>query len=185
MREWLIIKAKHLGQAELQALQPVIDRNQYLLQRLNTTPHDVSEVRQMIAEITGQHVDESVEIRLPFWTDTGVHIQFGKDIFINSNVQFVDLGGIELADGVLIGPGAMLISVNHPLNPADRHSVEVKPVRIERNAWIGAGAKILPGVTVGANAVVAAGAVVTKPVPANTVVAGVPAKVIKMIETKA
>lgn len=184
MKGWLIIEAKHLDQAELQALQPMIDCNQRLVQQLNTAPHTASEVRQLVTEITGQQVDESVEIRLPFLTDTGTNIQFGQNVFVNGNVLFVDLGGIVLEDDVLIGPGAMLISVNHPLNPADRHSVEVQPVRIEQNAWVGAGAKILPGVTVGANAVVAAGAVVTKSVPANTVVAGVPARVIKTIETK-
>lgn len=95
--------------------------------------------------------------------------------------MFTDLGGIELADNVLVGPNATIISVNHPLDPQKRHTVEMKPVYIDKNAWLGANSTILPGVTVGQNAVVAAGAVVTKDVPANTVVAGVPAKVIKRI----
>ena len=78
MKEWLIINTKHLNQAELQALQPMIDRNQRLVQQLNTAPHTASEVRQLVTEITGQQVDESVEIRLPFLTDTGINIRFGK-----------------------------------------------------------------------------------------------------------
>lgn len=89
---------------------------------------------------------------------------------------------IYLSDKVLIGPKANIISVNHPLDPANRRNVELKPVYIHENAWIGANATVLPGVSVGKNAVVAAGAVVTKNVPANTVVAGVPARVIKVIK---
>ena len=98
--------------------------------------------------------------------------------------MFTDLGGITLADNVLVGPNATIISVNHPLDPQKRHEVEMKPVLIDENAWLGANSTILPGVTVGKNAVVAAGAVVTKDVPANTVVAGVPAKIIKEIGEK-
>ncbi|BEI51150.1 DapH/DapD/GlmU-related protein [Lactiplantibacillus plantarum] len=148
---------------------------------MNVT-REPSEIRERLAEITGQTIDISVEIRVPLWTDYGRNLKIGKRVFINDNVQITDLGGIELADDVLIGPGAMLLSVNHPLDPAKRHAVEVQPIHIERNAWIGADAKVLAGVTVGENAVVGAGAVVTKSVPANTVVAGVPAKVIKTIE---
>jgi len=96
-------------------------------------------------------------------------------------VMITDLGGITLDDDVLIGPGASLISVNHQLEPAHRRELELQPIHISQNAWVGAKAIILPGITVGQNAVVAAGAVVTKDVPANTVVAGVPAKRIKTI----
>ena len=96
--------------------------------------------------------------------------------------MMVDLGGITIEDDVLIGPGVYLISVNHQLDPHHRKELELKPVLIKKNAWIGAKATILPGVTVGENAVVVAGAVVTKDVPANTVVAGMPAKVIKKID---
>ena len=96
--------------------------------------------------------------------------------------MMVDLGGITIEDDVLIGPGVYLISVNHQLDPHHLKELELKPVLIKKNAWIGAKATILPGVTVGENAVVAAGAVVTKDVPANTVVAGMPAKVIKKID---
>ena len=98
--------------------------------------------------------------------------------------MMVDLGGITIEDDVLIGPGAYLISVNHQLKPKQRKELELKPVVIERNAWIGAKAMILPGVTIGENAVVAAGAVAVarKNVPANTVVADIPARIIKKIK---
>ena len=93
--------------------------------------------------------------------------------------MMVDLGGITIEDDVLIGPGAYLISVNHQLKPKQRKELELKPVVIERNAWIGAKAMILPGVTSGENA---AGAVASKNVPANTVVADIPARIIKKIK---
>lgn len=96
--------------------------------------------------------------------------------------MMVDLGGITIEDDVLIGPGAYLLSVNHGLKPKRRKELELKPVLIKKNAWIGARATICPGVIVGENAVIAAGAVVTKDVPKNTVVSGVPAKIIKKIE---
>lgn len=155
--------------------------NQPLVQELNTNIQTMEIARKILEKLTLEKIDESVAINVPFQTDFGRHIHFGKDIYINKDVFMVDLGGIFIEDGVLIGPRAKLISVNHPLNPADRHKLELKSVRVEKNAWIGADATILPGVTVGVNAVVAAGAIVTKDVPANTVVAGVPAKVIKCL----
>lgn len=92
---------------------------------------------------------------------------------------FLDIGGITIEDDVQIGPRVNLTSGNHPLAPSERTTVIPRPIVIKRNAWIGAAATILPGVTVGENAVVAAGAVVSRDVPDNTVVAGVPAKVVK------
>jgi acetyltransferase-like isoleucine patch superfamily enzyme len=102
-------------------------------------------------------------------------------VFINHACSFLDMGGITLEDDVLIGPKVNLITENHPMNPADRRAMVAKPILIKRKAWIGAGATILPGVTVGENAIVAAGAVVSGDVPDNAVVGGVPAKVIKNI----
>jgi acetyltransferase-like isoleucine patch superfamily enzyme len=93
------------------------------------------------------------------------------------------MGGFTIGDDVLIGPRVNLVTENHPLKPSDRKALVTKPIVIRRNAWIGAGATILPGVTVGENAVVAAGAVVAKDVPANMIVAGVPAKIIKNISS--
>ena len=91
------------------------------------------------------------------------------------------MGGIKIEDDVLIGPRVNLTTENHPLNPSDRRALITKPIVIRRRAWIGAGATILPGVTIGENAVIAAGAVVSKDVPANSVFGGVPAKFIKAV----
>lgn len=164
--------------------QKRVEQNQRIIQHLNTESHFPCEIRQLLSEITGETIDPSNEIRLPFYSDAGFNIHFGKNVFVNSGVMFTDLGGITLEDGVLIGPGASLITVNHPLNPAERHGLELASVHIKQNAWVGAQAIILPGVTVGENAVVAAGAVVTKNVPANTVVAGTPARVIRELGQK-
>ncbi len=170
-----------LDQSEQHKLAPVIEKNQHLLQELNSGVHSPKEINEAISELTQRPLDPSTEIRLPFYSDFGRNIHIGKHVFINAGVTFVDMGGIFMADDVLVGPKATLISVNHPLAAAERHSVALQPVYVRRNAWIGANATILPGVTVGENAVVAAGAVVTHCVPANTVVAGVPARVLKTI----
>ena len=156
----------------------LIQQNQRLLQNLNTQRHCSCEVRQLVSEIIGQKIAASIEIRLPFYSDYGHNIKLGERVFINANVMMVDLGGITIENDVLIGPGAYLISVNHKLDPQHRKELELKPVVIKQNAWIGAKATILPGVMVGKNAVV------TKDVPANTVVAGNPAKIIKKLQNK-
>lgn len=96
-------------------------------------------------------------------------------------VYSLDLGGITIEDNVLIAPKVSLLSEGHPLSPDARQSLVPGPIHIKKNAWIGAAATILPGVTVGENPVVAAGAVVSKDVPANTVVGGIPAKQVKAI----
>lgn len=172
---------KKIQKEELAAITTTALRNQDLLQQLNSQPASQREIRQILGNVTGQKIDDSVEIRLPIRSDYGANLKIGKQVFINSNVMFTDLGGIELEDKVLVGPNVTIISVNHPLDPEKRRGVELKSVRIEENAWLGANSTILPGVTVGKSAVVAAGAVVSKDVPAYTVVAGVPAKVIKKV----
>ncbi|ETA75078.1 DapH/DapD/GlmU-related protein [Ligilactobacillus equi] len=166
---------------ELAQLDQVIQENMNLLQELNHGAYNHERIRDYLEKITATKLDPSVEVRLPFYTDYGRNIHFGKNIFINQGVTLVDLGGIYLGDHVLLGPKATIISVNHPLNPQERRGVELKPVHLAENVWVGANATILPGVTIGKNAVVAAGAVVTKNVAENTVVAGCPAQVIKTI----
>lgn len=141
---------------------------------------DSDHIRQLLDEITGNHLDTSTTVLTPFYINLGMFTKLGKNVFINHDCSFLDIGGITIEDDVLIGPKVSLITESHPLNPSERQALIVKPVVIKRNAWLGAGATILPGVTVGENAVVAAGSVVSKDVPANTVVAGVPAKVIKI-----
>ena len=147
---------------------------------LNTSTN-IEKIRETLSEIIGQQIDDSTTIFTPFHTNFGRHIQLGKNVFINHACTFLDLGGIIIEDDVMIGPKVSIITENHPVNPNERKVLDLKSVNVKRNAWIGANATILPGVTIGENSVVAAGAVVTKDVPANTVVAGIPAKVIKNI----
>ncbi|HIY93446.1 sugar O-acetyltransferase [Companilactobacillus sp. HBUAS56275] len=165
-------------------IQKYIDINQRLVQELNTGAHDTDEVRKVVSQITNEKVDSATEIRLPFYTDYGRNLHIGKNVFINAGVTFTDLGGIYLGDNVLIGPNVTIVSVNHQIDPSQRRNLDLKPVHIHDNAWLGANVTVTPGVVIGENSVVGAGAVVTKDVPANTIVAGVPAKIIRKIEVE-
>ena len=149
------------------------------LSQLLNTATDLDEIRRYLGEITGTTIDPSTTLFSPFHTNLGAFSIIGKNVFINHACSFLDLGGITIEDHVLIGPRVNIVTESHPLDPEDRKALLTKPVVIKRRAWIGAGATILPGVTVGENAVVAAGSVVSRDVPANAVVAGVPAKVIR------
>lgn len=159
----------------------VVNKTMALNQQLNSST-SVEAARETLSEIVGTAVDPSTTVFVPFHTNFGRFIELGKNVFINHGCTFLDLGGIKVEDDVMIGPQVCVVTENHPLNPADRKALVTKPITIKRNAWIGANATILPGVTIGENSVVAAGAVVSKDVPPNTVVAGVPAKVIKLLD---
>ncbi|MEY8462782.1 DapH/DapD/GlmU-related protein [Streptococcus merionis] len=164
------------------AIHKQVKDNQPHALKLQNPLTSSQEIREIFETLTGDALDDSVSIALPFYTDFGSHISLGKNVFINTGAMFVDLGGIIIEDDVLIAPFVKIASVNHPASPKKRRGVILSPVHIKKNAWIGAGATILPGVTIGENAIVSAGAVVTKDVPANTIVAGVPAKAIKTID---
>ena len=142
---------------------------------------DIDEIRGRLSEIIGSQIDESTVIFVPFYTNFGRHIKLGRNVFINHACSFLDLGGITIEDDVQIGPKVNLITENHPVNPTNRKTLDLKSILIKRNVWIGAAATILPGVTIGENSVVAAGALVRNDVDANTIVAGVPAKVVRKI----
>jgi acetyltransferase-like isoleucine patch superfamily enzyme len=142
---------------------------------------DVDQIRGLLSEITGSQIDESTTVFVPFYTNFGRHIRIGKNVFINHACTFLDLGGISVEDDVQIGPKVNLITENHPVEPSERKLLNLKSILLKRNVWVGAGATILPGVTVGENSIVAAGAVVNKDVAPNTIVGGIPAKVIKVI----
>lgn len=160
-----------------------IENTRRLVAELNTDYHSPDEVRALLERIWGQSLDSSVRMFPPFYTAFGKMTCVGKEVFINFGCTFLDQGGITIEDGVFIGPEAKILTEAHPEQPEIRHTLQTEPVVIRRKAWIGAGAIILPGVTVGENAIVAAGAVVTKNVPDNTIVAGVPAKTLRRINT--
>ena len=127
-------------------------------------------------------MDEGFTLIPPFFTTGGPGIRLGKNVFINQNCTFYDLGGIEIGDEAMIGPNVSLITSGHPLSPAQRRTgVVASPIRIHRNVWIAAGVTVIGGVTIGENAVVAAGAVVTRDVPPDTLVGGNPARVIRTL----
>lgn len=151
-----------------------------LLVRMNNAS-DPGEIRYLLSQITESEIDESVVVFTPLYINYGKHTKIGKNVFINFDCVFLDLGGITIDDGVLIAPKVSLLSEGHPISPAERHSLIPKPIHIKKNAWIGANVTILQGVTIGENSVVAAGSVVSKDVPDNVIVGGTPAKIIKEI----
>ncbi|MBC3787315.1 sugar O-acetyltransferase [Spirosoma utsteinense] len=159
----------------------VVARTIRLCVEMNASATSTDQVRTQLSNIIGTEIDPSTTVFPPFHTNFGRSIRLGKNIFINHACSFLDIGGISIEDDVQIGPRVNLTSENHPLDPADRTTLIPRPIVIKRNAWIGAGATILPGVTIGENSIVAAGAVVSRDVPPNTVVAGVPAKVVKAL----
>lgn len=149
---------------------------------LNTKYNPPEKVRELFSKLTASKIDESCFIIPPFHTEFGKNTKIGKNVFINSCCRFQDNGGIEIGDKTMIGPNVTIVTVNHEINPETRINAIPKPVKIGKNVWIGAGCTILPGVTIGENSVIGAGSVVTKDVPANIVVAGNPAKLIKKIK---
>lgn len=146
---------------------------------LNTGYRRPDEVRALLSRLTGTVVDESVSLFPPFHCEFGKNLTLGKDVFLNSGCRFQDTGGITIGDGTLIGHGCTLTTLNHAVDPARRADMLPAPIRIGRRVWLGAAVTVVPGVTIGDGAIVGAGAVVTKDVPADTIVAGVPAKVLR------
>ena len=143
---------------------------------------DADEVRALFSELIGKKVDDSFLLIPPFYTAHNNEIRVGRKVFVNQNCTFYDLGGLDIADEVLIGPNVSLITSGHPVEPENRRAVTIgKPIVIQRNVWIAAGATVIGGVTVGENSVVAAGSVVTRDVPPNTLVGGNPARIIRSI----
>lgn len=151
-----------------------------LLVKMNQSA-DPGEIRACLGEITGSEIDSSTTIFSPLYSNYGKNVRIGKNVFINFNCTLLDLGGITIEDGVMLAPNVNLLTEGHPLDPLQRHYLVAQPILIKKNAWIGANATILSGVTIGEYAVVAAGAVVTDDVPDNVVVGGIPAKIIKQI----
>ena len=154
---------------------------QKITMKINTVFHEPEELRELFSELTGKPVDEGFGLLPHFYTDFGKNISLGKNVFINAGCKFQDQGGIFLDDGALIGHGVILATLNHDMDPEKRQQLHPAPIHIGKRVWIGANATICSGVTIGDNAVVAAGAVVIKDVPEDTVVGGVPAKILKKI----
>lgn len=162
-------------------MHEMAQRARRITSQMNNEYRTPNEMRELFFELIGQEVDEGFGLFPPFNADYGQNIKVGKNVFINSGCCFQDQGGIEIGDNVLIGQQVVIATLNHDLNAERRANMLPAPVKIGNRVWVGAHATILSGVTVGDNSVIAAGAVVTKDVPPNVVVAGVPAKIIKQI----
>jgi acetyltransferase-like isoleucine patch superfamily enzyme len=139
-------------------------------------------IRELFSKLTESEIDETFGLFPPFYTDCGKNIKIGKNVFINACCRFQDQGGIEIGDGSLIGHNTTIATLNHDFNPAKRQNLTPSPVKIGKNVWIGSDCTILPGVIIGDGAIIGAGSVVTKSVPANAIAVGNPARVIKEIE---
>ena len=148
---------------------------------LNSGYHEPERVRELLAQLTGRPIDPSVTLFPPLHADFGRNLRIGKRVFLNSGCSFQDQGGVTIGDDCLVGHDVVFASLNHDLDPAKRGDLHPAPIVVGSNVWIGAKATLLAGVTVGDDAVIAAGAVVTKDVPAGAVVVGVPARVVRNV----
>lgn len=166
------------------AMVEVSDETRRLCAELNSGVYTDEEVRQKVSAITGQELDDGFSLFLPFTSDFGKNMKIGKNVFINSGCRFQDQGGVTIGDESLIGHNVVFATINHDYDPEKRGTMYLKPIVLEKRSWIGAQATILPGVKIGENSVVAAGSVVTKDVPPNTIVAGNPAKFMSNLDDK-
>ncbi len=166
-----------------------------LCQKFNSIPFDQEEEKNKAKEqLIPSSVGKNLGIFTPFYCEYGVNIEVGQNCFVNYNCTFLDVAKIKLGNGVWIGANVTIATPNHPYIPEERleadypdghHDLEyAKAITIKDNCWICSSATIVGGVTIGEGAIVAAGAVVTSDVPANSIVAGVPAKVIRQIDEK-
>ena len=169
-----------LNDPESPAMAEALEKARRVTTELNTAYHELDEVIGLLRSLGGK-IDTSARVRPPFYTDCGRLIELEENVFVNQACVFMDRGGISVGKGTKIGPRVNLITENHGIAPSRRTFLASKAIRIGQNVWIGAAATILPGVTVGDNAIVAAGSVVSHDVPPNTIVAGIPAKVIREI----
>lgn len=157
-------------------------RARTLCAKANAVLPDDPSYMKYLEELFGRKLDD-VRILTPFICDFGNRVKLGKNVFINHSAILSASGGIEFEDGVMLAPGVHIATINHDFNR--RHTTYTYgKVTIKENAWIGMGATILPGVTIGKYAVIGAGAVVTKDIPDYAVAVGSPAKVIKYQDPK-
>lgn len=167
---------------DFQLILDVIDHALELTTELNQLNYRDPRVKDILKELFGKELDQTTILIPPFYTDFGRNIIIGKGCMIQQCCTFFDRGGIIIGNNVAIAPKVNLITLNHDFSPTNRDATFCSPITIEDNVWIGINSTVLPGITIGKNAVVAANSVVTKNVTPNTIVGGNPAKYIKAIE---
>lgn len=160
--------------AEFQAMSERVLRVTELTSRLNVLPFaDETGKAELFEQILGRPLPERVTIYPPFYTDHGLNLQLSERVFINQGCTFLDYAGIRIGRRTMIGPKVTFITSGHPVDPEERRLyLTGEPIDVAENVWIGAGATILPGVSIGRDAVIAAGAVVADDVPAQSLVTG-------------
>ncbi|MFD9169043.1 DapH/DapD/GlmU-related protein [Streptomyces diastaticus] len=160
--------------AQFQAMSERVLRATELTSRLNVLPfEDEVGKAELFEQILGRKLPARTTIYPPFYTDHGLNLELAERVFINQNCTFLDYAGIRLGERVMIGPKATFITVGHPVDPVERRDwLSGGPIDVGENVWIGAGATVLPGVSIGRDAVVAAGAVVAEDVPLASLVTG-------------
>jgi acetyltransferase-like isoleucine patch superfamily enzyme len=164
---------------EFRAMAERVLRVTDLTSRLNVLPFDDEAGRAALLEqILGRPLPARATVYPPFYTDHGLRLDLAERVFINQGCTFLDYAGIRLAQRVMVGPKVTFITSGHPVDPAERKLyLTGAPIDVAENVWIGAGATILPGVSIGRNAVIAAGAIVADDVPAASLVTGTKATV--------
>jgi acetyltransferase-like isoleucine patch superfamily enzyme len=173
-------EAVNMFEEEYGAAIQHMDVTRKLCFKINHTIPELNELLPLFGEMLEAPLQEGTVIIPPVHIDFGRQMSLGKHVFINHSCTCMSAGGITIEDNVQIGPEVTMVTTNH--NFSDRYTLLCKGIHIKKNVWIGARAVILPGVTIGENAVIAGGAVVTKDVKPNAVVGGNPAKIIKQLD---
>ena len=164
-----------------QFMHDMSDEARRITFELNTTYRSQDEVKQLLSRLFGYEVPSTLRVFPPFYTDFGKNIKVGENVVINACCHFQDHGGVVIGDNCQIGHNVVFATLNHGIAPEDRYHTYPAPIVLGKNVWVGSNATILQGVTIDDNAIVGAGAVVTKDVEANTIVGGIPANAIKRI----
>ncbi|MEV0549561.1 DapH/DapD/GlmU-related protein [Nocardia salmonicida] len=170
----LLARGERVLGAEFTAMHERVLQVTALTSRLNVVPFDDEPAKAaLLEEILGRPLPAGLTIYPPFYTDHGLNLELAEHVFINQGCTFLDYAGIRLGRGVMVGPKATFITMGHPVDPEERRRfLTGAPIDVADNVWIGAGAMILPGVSIGRDAVIAAGAVVADDVPASSLVTG-------------
>lgn len=179
-RQWMAEGKPVVSGSEAHLLMHAMsDEAQRLTMQLNSHYHPMEERRAILSELWGFEVPASVSLFPPFYTDCGKNTMVGERTFLNAGCSFQDQGGITIGNDCLLGHRCTIATINHDQHPDRRGDMTFAPVRIADKVWIGANVTILPGVSIGEGAIIAAGAVVTKDVAPRTIVGGVPARWMK------